>query len=379
MSRCGLRILAAWAALAGGAGALRAETTALPFYENFEPPWDFRDEWHAFDYPGNRNAHCPWPYSLPRQSYCPDDPSNGRHIPAPSPNDSWTWGPYKFETWPDRDNGGHVFSGQRSGRQVTADPYWYAIYHIFDPPAPGKDLRLKVQFYDNAEILCDCDPWGPPSRPNFDVNAGIELGAPYRRFSYAGPDKEYYFLGINSHHSWDHYAWATPTDGWVVSTVPRTRGWHRFEIVVRPYTGGPDVDFLIDGALIAQGHRAPGPANNGADVVYLHLGGDPALITESNLANTFEDAWYDEVALTECHNPRPDVNGDGAVDMLDFARLQTCITGPADPFMAVNPLFDRANCQCLDLDGDQDVDIADLDGFLNCAAGPGVLANPDCD
>lgn len=368
------------AALACTGGFVLAETTALPFYENFEPDFSWQLEWHAFDYPGNRYTDCPWPYTTePRQDYCPDDPSNGKNIPAPTPNDSYTWGPYKFETWPDAANGGTVYSGERSGRQVTADPYWYAIYHIIDPPAPGKDLRLKSMVHDAADILCDCDPWGPPSRPNFDVNMGIELGAEQRRASYTGLDKEYYFLGINSHQSWDHYVWATASDGWVVTTVPRTKGWHQFEIVVHPYTGGLDVEFWIDGVMIAQGHRGPGPSGTGADVVYLHLGGDPALITQSNLANTFEDAWYDEVALTECHNPRPDVNGDGFVDSEDFGVLQSCITGAADPLERVNALFDAAKCQCFDVNGDQDVDDDDLTVFVDCAAGPAVAANPNCD
>lgn len=102
--------------------AADAETNALPFYENFEPPWGYQNEWHAFDYPGGGRADCPKNWTLPHSDYCPYDPSNAPGIPASSPNDSWTWGPYKFESWPDRDNGGRVFSGQRSGRQPIWDP-----------------------------------------------------------------------------------------------------------------------------------------------------------------------------------------------------------------------------------------------------------------
>lgn len=373
---------------------LFAETFDLPFYENFEPPWPFPGEWHTFDAPANRYTDCPSNWSLPHEDYCPYDPSNGPGIPAPSPNDSWTWGPYKFETWPDLENGGHVFSGQRSGRQPIWDPYWGAIYHIFTPPGPDKDLRLKVQVWDEAGILCDCDeqsqppgyvcdcnnlPTPRPSRDKFDVNGGIELGSPYRRASYTGDDKEYYFLGVNTHQSWDHYAWATAADGWVVSSVPRTHGWHLMEIVVHPYTGHPgDVEFWMDGTWVADGHRMPGPAGTGADVIYLHLGGDPALITETNVANTFEEFWYDEVALTACYNPRPDVDGDGDVDQTDFAVFQRCWTGPGDPFTS-NDGFDGANCQCVDTDGDKDVDTDDFDMFQNCAAGPQMPADPECD
>ena len=372
-------LLAVATIAAVGSSVLEAETYTFPFYSNFEPGWSFKDEWHAFDAPANRYTDCPTNWSKPYQDYCPRDPSNAPGIPAPPTGDSWTWGPYKFETWPDKDNGGRVFSGQRSGRQPIADPYWYAIYHIFEPPAAGKDLRLKAEFYDDAAILCDCDPWGPPSRSNFDVNAGIELGAPYRRADYVGTDKEYYFLGINSHQSWDHYAWATAADGWVVSNVPRTQGWHRLEIVVHPYSGRLDVEFWIDQVRVAEGHRMLGPSGTGAEVSYLHLGGDPALITESNLSNTFEDGWYDEVALTTCNNPRMDSDGDGDVDQVDFGYFQSCISEPADPFQLTNPSFDGAACQCADLDGDQDVDDADVAAFVDCISGPSIPADPDCD
>lgn len=374
--------------------AVLAETNALPFYDNFEQGWSFKAEWHAFDYPGGGRTDCPKIWTMPHSDYCPYDPSNAPGIPAAAPNDSWTWGPYKFETWPDLENGGRIFSGTRSGRQPVWDPMWAALYHIFTPPAADQDLRLTAKVWDEAGILCDCDQAGQPagyvcdcnnlpppnsSRTNFDVNGGIELGAPNRRESYAGNDKEYYFLGVNTHQSWDHYSWATPADGWVTSSVPRSRAWHTMEIVVHPYTGNlGDVEFWIDGQLIAQGHRMPG-TGTGVDVQYLHLGGDPALLTTTNVANTFEEFWYDEVALTACYNPRPDVDGDTDVDQADFGRFQACLTGPANPLDLVNPLFDRAACACFDLDGDQDVDAADFDGFVTCAGGPEVAADPDCD
>ncbi|MBI4578208.1 MAG: hypothetical protein HY718_00805 [Planctomycetes bacterium] len=376
------------------AANLRAETNALPFYDRFEPGWSFQAEWHAFDYPGGGRVDCPSDWTQPHSDYCPYDPSNAPNIPAPGTGASWTWGPYKFETWPDKDNGGRVFSGQRSGRQPIWDPMWGAIYHIFTPPPAGKDLRLKVQIWDEAGILCDCDqqsqpigyvcncnnlPPPNPSRTNFDVHGGIELGAPYRRASYSGSDKEFYFLGVNTKRSWDRYCWTTAADGWVVTDVPRTRGWHEMQIVVHPYTGNlGDVEFWMDGVRIARGHRMPG-TGSGADVIYLHLGGDPALITESHLTNTFEEFWYDEVALTACHDPRPDADGDGDVDAIDFAGFQNCITPEADPFLQSNALFDPVNCQCFDLDGDQDVDSVDLDGFVACASGPALPADPDCD
>ncbi len=379
----------------------RAETNALPLYEKFEPAggyWDYKVEWHAFDAPANRYTDCPTNWAKPHLDYCPYDPSNAPNIPAPAPSDSWTWGPYKFESWPDKDNGGRVFSGQRSGRQPIWDPMWGRLYHIFTMPAPGLDLRFKTQMWDPANRLCDCDQeWirdycgyagyvctcgvtpPCPSRPNYDDNGGIEVSTPNRRETYLGLDKDAFYLGINSHHSWTHYCWYSVSDGWVVSSVPRSQAWHLLEIVVHPYTGGLDVEFMLDGVQIAQGHRMPGPSGTGVDLSYAHIGGDPALITERHTANTFEEFWYDEVALTGCRNPRPDVDGDGDVDQADFGAFQSCITGPADPFLQANALFDRTNCQCLDLNGDEDVDDDDLVGFVDCISGPGAAADLDCD
>lgn len=363
-----------WAAIVLGNWGVtsQAATPELPFYENFEPDlFHYQDEWHAFDAPANRYDDCPSDPNQPHLDYCPYDPSLLAGIPNPPPNDSWTWGPYKFETWPDKDTGGHVYSGQRSGRQPIWDPYWASLYHLFDSPAdPTKDLRLKVQVYDPADILCDCDPYGPPSRPNFDVHGGMSL--------HTGTRDEYYSLVINTKQSWTNYMWATATDGWNVSSVPRTKAWHLMEIVVHPYTGNlGDVEFRIDGVTIAQGHRAVG-GGNGIPVNYLRLGGDPAIVAESTLTNTLEEIWYDEVALTGCHNPRPDVDGDGDVDQEDFGVLQRCWTGPHDPF-TYNLDFDGANCQCIDIDGEKDVDQDDYNIFEICASGPGVAADPDCD
>ena len=221
-------------------GSLIAATPQLPFYENFEPfkrdgtNWNFLTEWLACESPATR------------KTTCPVDPMLPKGWPNPAPNDAQTWGPYKFETWPDKDTGGHVFAGQRSGRQPIQDPYWVAILHVFEPPVERGHLRAKTQFYDPADILCDCDPWGPPSRPNFDDHGWLVLTEPNRT--------EYFALAVNSKVSWQYYTWATMADGWQVSTVYRTKGWHRMEIIVHPYTGAVgDVEFLIDGEVIGRG------------------------------------------------------------------------------------------------------------------------------
>lgn len=365
--------------MAGDTGA-KAANPALPFYENFEPvPGQqfFKDEWHALEVPFDTECS-----AVPPEDYCPNDPA----MPAPSQG----WGPVKFETWPDVDNGGPVFSGQRSGRQPIFDPYWVSIYHVFDSLAgpDTRDLRLKTMYYDPADILCDCDQGAqlpgyqcdcstigtnpPPraSRPNFDVHGWVFLSTPDR--------SEYFIFAVNTKQSWDHYVWSTKTDGWQVTNVPRTRGWKRVDIVVHPYTGNVgDVEFLLNGQVVAQGRRQPG-AGQGVPVVWLRLGGDPAVITESSLTNTFEEFWYDEVALTACHNPRADADGDGSVDQSDFGQFQVCWAGAGDPF-TLNEGFDGNLCQCMDADGDKDVDADDFTVFTGCFSGASIPADPDCD
>ena len=351
--------------LAGTELSLPEATPELPFYENFEPVhgngnwWDYAVEWQACDAPANR------------KTTCPVDPSLPPNYPNPRPNDSQTWGPYKFESWPDKDNGGIVFSGQRSGRQPIWDPMWASIFHVFNPQSANQHLRAKTQLFDPADILCDCDPWGPPSRPNFDVHGWLILTNPYRT--------DYFVLAINTKISWDHYVWATKVDGWHTTTITRKRGWHRFEIIVHPYTGHTgDVEFILDGVVVGQGQRIPG-LGSGEEVNWLRLGGDPALLTEGYLTNTFEEIWYDEVALTACSgNPRLDGDADGDIDQVDFGLFQQCFTGPGNPF-TTNPGFDASNCQCMDVDGDRDVDVEDLQIFVNCISGPAIPSQIGCD
>ncbi len=59
-----------------------------------------------------------------------------------------------------------------------------------------------------------------------------------------------------------------------------------------------------------------------------------------------------------------DFDGDGDVDLADFAFLQLCFNGPNRP---PGPF---ANCSGADLDGDADVDFTDFGGFQACFNGP---------
>lgn len=73
-----------------------------------------------------------------------------------------------------------------------------------------------------------------------------------------------------------------------------------------------------------------------------------------------------------CYTPWADTDGDGDVDMDDFANFQQCFTiGAVDPALA-------GYCRCLDRGAgsspvkDGGIDFADLSAFLNCASGPSI-------
>lgn len=361
------RFVGTWLSLLLMAGAVEGFTLELPFEEDFEPGWPRLEEWASCETPG---TDCPT-----------DDP-----IIVPG-SDSYPYGPLKFETWYEGPPHDPVYAGQRSGRQPIFDPYFVAIRHNFTPPVGG-DLRLRVYQYDFADLLCDCDQGAQPSyytcdcetletnppprpnRPNFDVHGWIVLTNPYRT--------EYFVLGVNTKQSWTHLSWATSVDGWNVTDYPRIKGWRKMEIIVHPYTGAVgDVEFLVDDQVVALGSRAAGDGQ-GIDVTWLTLGGDPVILPESHLTNTFEEFWYDEVKLwAPCPNEemRFDADNDGDVDQTDFAYLQRCFSGEGNLAGEGDPFA----CHCFDVDGDGDVDAEDLEAFLDCVSGPKIPADDTCD
>lgn len=80
---------------------------------------------------------------------------------------------------------------------------------------------------------------------------------------------------------------------------------------------------------------------------------------------------------TLCNIPSVDANGDGAVDSVDFARFQACMTETAP----ISP----TECQCFDRSGpsklpDGMVDSYDFAWFQGCATGPALpwTPTPDC-
>ncbi len=76
------------------------------------------------------------------------------------------------------------------------------------------------------------------------------------------------------------------------------------------------------------------------------------------------------VAAGNCNEPPVDLDGDGDVDLNDFASLQACFNGPNRPV--------SAGCLCADGDGDADVDLTDFARFQACFNGPNHPPKPTC-
>jgi hypothetical protein len=76
-----------------------------------------------------------------------------------------------------------------------------------------------------------------------------------------------------------------------------------------------------------------------------------------------------------CSQPTVDADQDGDVDMVDFARLQRCFTGPALEGGA-GPFW--SECACLDYDRNWVIDADDFAMFAQCARGPGIATPAPC-
>ena len=83
--------------------------------------------------------------------------------------------------------------------------------------------------------------------------------------------------------------------------------------------------------------------------------------------------------LPGCAVPPQDTDGDGDVDVNDFAVFQACFNGAANPYPPLSPEFLR-KCICVDHDTDGDVDVNDFAVFQVCFNGSGnPPAQPACD
>jgi hypothetical protein len=142
---------------------------------------------------------------------------------------------------------------------------------------------------------------------------------------------------------------------------------------------GPDTGIsggaVYRGNYFKQGRSAalgtPDPLNN-VEQVYLPApaAGVYSIEVAGTAVNGLDPQGYAVVVsgnvIEGAYNPPPeyaDPDGDGDLDLADFAGFQVCYTGesgpPADPA-----------CAQFDADGDQDVDIADFQAFRQLFTGP---------
>ncbi|MCP4591765.1 MAG: M1 family metallopeptidase [bacterium] len=93
-----------------------------------------------------------------------------------------------------------------------------------------------------------------------------------------------------------------------------------------------------------------------------------------------KDTWILRGALqnvpyeASCNDPRGDANGDGHVDLRDFALFQFCYTGAG-----VTGVYDPDLCACFDRNDDDDIDADDYEVFVGCLDGPTAASDPACD
>jgi hypothetical protein len=148
--------------------------------------------------------------------------------------------------------------------------------------------------------------------------------------------------------------WAMPDDRDVVGAVVR------YSTTSTPLTPN-------DGILLAD---VPGIMSSGASVTHLRprIGTMHyyAVFAHDNTPNYAPGAFISAKTLIP-----GDFDQDGDIDMIDFGRLQGCISGLGTP-------QNRPECQSAKLDPDDDVDSDDLRLFTACISGSNVPVDPDC-
>ena len=82
--------------------------------------------------------------------------------------------------------------------------------------------------------------------------------------------------------------------------------------------------------------------------------------------------------MAACASPRQDADGDGDVDVNDFATFQACFNGAGNPWPTGLPPEAARKCACLDSDQDLDVDVNDFATFQACFNGAGNPPPPAC-
>ncbi|HOW72503.1 MAG TPA: hypothetical protein PKY77_18035 [Phycisphaerae bacterium] len=293
----------------------------------------------------------------------------------------------------------HTGNGGQAATEIPNNPFPYAAYHEFEALPQLNILRVGAWIWQDVERpLCTAEAWPVRGMVGLTSLPGEALALPPGPMgpNVVYPYDDFAFIGVEmpvSNNPEDpvqkFYRWRTKTDGWNLSSVPRkadfvchgAQTWRHVEIVVHPYSGQVgDIEFFIDGQLVGQGHRAPGPDGTGVPLRRIQLGSrfpEEQDATDVRPPYSYEFFWFDDVELSTaspCHEPRADVDGDADVDQVDFGLLQRCYTGP-------NPItpYDLTACGCLDIDADWTIDATDLNSFSSCYSGPTLRADASCD
>ena len=296
-------------------------------------------------------------------------------------------------------NKDHTGNGGQAATEVPANPFAYASYHEFTAPRMAV-LRLSAWIWQDAERpLCTQETWPVRGMVGLTSAPGPMLSLPPGP---TGPNQvypydDYAFIGMEMAVSNDpadpvqkFYRWRTKTDDWNLTAIPRkvdyvchgAQTWRHVEIVIYPYTGNAgDIQFFVDGDLVAQGHRAPGTNQWGVPFQRIQIGSrfpEESDALDVRPPYSYEFFWFDDVELSTaspCRKPRFDFDGDTDVDQVDFGVFQACYTGPGDP----NQAYNLPECGCFDANADLDIDIEDFTAFTACFSGAAIPASVACD
>lgn len=151
--------------------------------------------------------------------------------------------------------------------------------------------------------------------------------------------------------------------------------WHPGDTDPMPTTINNSTPNAMNSALVSFDFPAAGQDINSLDV--------SAVVLQDNSAanNGGRGRW---IVLANgsvrfapvCNDPFADADGDRDVDAADFAVLQRCLSGS---------YIILEGCECFNRPrpgypyGDNDVDADDVDKFIACGSGPGVVADIHCD
>lgn len=140
----------------------------------------------------------------------------------------------------------------------------------------------------------------------------------------------------------------------------------------RVYTVGPDGTIYTAGG--DEGEPMPGGTWNSQVVGLTFKSRKVYALVEDLSTNpaTYKVYRADNPSTSCCNDVAADSDGDGDVDVADFAVLQRCLTGTLEPA----PL--PQECTCLDRNNDRRIEAFDYGAFLSCVGGPSLPPDPNC-